>query len=579
VVFPGGKTLYTDGSENQLGDRDYVKKAFSGTANISDVIISRVTNEPVIMAAVPITAGKNVVGVLIGRNDGNTLSKITNDTGYGEKGFAYIINAKGIVIAYPDKNKVLSQFNPIKEAETDSKLKSFGKAVQTILKQQKGSVEYQFSNSSGDAKIKIKKPNLLAGFAPVENTNWIFVTVGDKTEVLSSMKSFVSKITIIVVANFMLGLVLIYLLGSMITKPIITVSKVSGKIAGLDISENIPEKLLKRKDENGVLSNAMQSIMQNLKSIIIEIKASSQSVSATAQELNAAVEKSTFAVGEISRTVEEIAKGASDQATNTQNGSSKAMLLGDLVDNNRNQMDNLNYSTSKVTDIVKEGLSDIKRLSDITEESSTATKNIYDVILQTNKSTEKIGEASNLISEIAEQTNLLSLNASIEAARAGEEGRGFAVVAEEIKKLAGQSAASTSRINGIIQELQSNSARAVESAERVMEITKEQFDRVNETNHKYRSISDALTLTQEAVQKLNQSNDEMNKAKNKILDMMQNLSAIAEENAAGTQEAASSMEEQNSSMENITKSSEKLSQLSVGLEEIIMKFKMEKEDK
>ncbi len=58
----------------------------------------------------------------------------------------------------------------------------------------------------------------------------------------------------------------------------------------------------------------------------------------------------------------------------------------------------------------------------------------------------EIGEVTDLISAIAAQTNLLALNATIEAARAGESGRGFAVVAQEVKALAGQTAAATQRI-------------------------------------------------------------------------------------------------------------------------------------
>lgn len=63
---------------------------------------------------------------------------------------------------------------------------------------------------------------------------------------------------------------------------------------------------------------------------------------------------------------------------------------------------------------------------------------------------EKIGEATKLISSIAAQTKLLALNATIEASRAGEAGKGFAVVAAEVKELAGQAAAASDRIEGMI---------------------------------------------------------------------------------------------------------------------------------
>jgi methyl-accepting chemotaxis protein len=59
-----------------------------------------------------------------------------------------------------------------------------------------------------------------------------------------------------------------------------------------------------------------------------------------------------------------------------------------------------------------------------------------------------------LIAKVAEQINLLALNATIESARAGEAGRGFAVVAQEVKNLAGQASAATTRISSEIAAMQ-----------------------------------------------------------------------------------------------------------------------------
>jgi methyl-accepting chemotaxis protein len=66
---------------------------------------------------------------------------------------------------------------------------------------------------------------------------------------------------------------------------------------------------------------------------------------------------------------------------------------------------------------------------------------------------DQIGGVATSIERIAKQTRLLSVNAGIEAARAGEAGRGFAVVAGEVKSLAEETRAATTRISDIVRAL------------------------------------------------------------------------------------------------------------------------------
>jgi twitching motility protein PilJ len=66
----------------------------------------------------------------------------------------------------------------------------------------------------------------------------------------------------------------------------------------------------------------------------------------------------------------------------------------------------------------------------------------------------EIQEIVDTISGIAAQTNLLSLNAAIEASGAGEAGARFAIVADEVRRLAEDSAKSTSRVAGLIKSIQ-----------------------------------------------------------------------------------------------------------------------------
>ncbi|ENC9558009.1 MCP four helix bundle domain-containing protein [Aeromonas hydrophila] len=98
-----------------------------------------------------------------------------------------------------------------------------------------------------------------------------------------------------------------------------------------------------------------------------------------------------------------------------------------------------------------------KRLQQLADELAQSRRSVE----QVQTLSVSIGDILALIGRITEQTNLLALNAAIEAARAGEQGRGFAVVADEVRQLAHHTADSTTRIQGIIDDLQQSTRGAV----------------------------------------------------------------------------------------------------------------------
>lgn len=563
VIEPNGTAYLLDGGTAPLGDRDYVVRAFKGERSFSDVTVNRVTNELSLLYAVPIDDNGKIVGVLVGRSDGVALSNTIDDTGYGNSGYAYIINREGTVIAHPNRDRVLNQYNPIEESKNDESQKSVAELFERILQEEAGVSSYSFEGN-----------DLYAGYTPIDGTDWTIVITALREEALFAIPQLQKSIVVIMFIILLLSIIITYFIGDSVAKPIIKTIEHAKKIADLDVTADVSERFLARKDEVGLLSKSLQEITQSLRAIIQEVSSSSKEVAAASEELTATSEQSATTAEEVSKTVEEIARGASNQAENTEEGFSKASILGEIIEKNQSYIKNLNNASQKVSTVVNEGLKEVEKLSQITEESNGATKEIYDVIIKTNSSSDKIGQASSVIASIAEQTNLLALNAAIEAARAGEAGRGFAVVAEEIRKLAEQSSDSTKAIDEVVNELQRNAQDAVKTMERVAAISREQTSSVNNSKNKYISIEEAIKEAEAAVGKLNASETEMTNMKNAILDTLQSLSAIAEENAASTQQATASIEEQSASIEEIAMACEGLANLAQNLQSVINKFKI-----
>lgn len=351
-------------------------------------------------------------------------------------------------------------------------------------------------------------------------------------------------------------------------------SDYSKKLAEFDLKSDISRKELRKKDEFGILANSLESIRDNFKHIIQKINASSKQVAVTSQQLTAASSQSAKTAEEVSSAIQEIAGKALEQTKNTMEGTSRILQLGNIIDNNLESANHISSSITNVTEAISSGFGEMESLYKITEESNSANKKIYDLIIKTNDSSQKISEASSLISSIALQTKLLALNAAIEASKAGQAGRGFSVVADEIKELAALSADSSKDIEEIVSELQKNAANAVDIMDRIRNITAEQTQRVESSRANYKFINGAMEESQKASHHLSDTGKEMYDMKNMILTLLEHLTDIAKQNSSAAGEVNRSMEEEADVLEEIAASSDILSGLAEDLHNMILEFKI-----
>lgn len=344
----------------------------------------------------------------------------------------------------------------------------------------------------------------------------------------------------------------------------------------LDTQEELDAlaKYSENKDEIGDMIRSISKMIKNLKSMVENISAHASNTAATSEELTATAENTNESAKEVSVAVVNIAEGASSQAQDTaqaaQNIEENSQLLSEMM----GILEDLREATENIDTKKDEGKRAIAGLISAAEESREASRIVNEIILDTNKSAERISVASEMIQSIADQTNLLALNAAIEAARAGDAGRGFGVVAEEIRKLAEDSTRFTKEIRSIIDVLKEESQSAVETMNGVAEIIVEQDKQTDITRDKFNEIERAVAISKRIVRKINQSSETIEGKNSTITNLVHNLSAIAEENAATTEEASASVDTQTQSIDEISSASASLAQIASDLQNEVSNFKL-----
>ncbi len=322
------------------------------------------------------------------------------------------------------------------------------------------------------------------------------------------------------------------------------------------------------------MSRAISALREELVAVYMQIKEQSKSLYEAADVLSNETAETSDAVGQVDRAIGEIADGATSQAEETQKATENVILIGNMVEETGRQVERLNVNADTMQRASIEAMDTLKALDDTNVRTREAIERIAEQTNTTNESALKIREATTMITSIAEETNLLSLNASIEAARAGEQGRGFAVVASQIQKLAEQSNESAREIEEIIDSLIRDSEEAVETMNAVKEIIEKQSANVEKTGAGFTEVKSGIDTSLISMEAIAKSIDMMDEARINVVDVVQNLTAIAQENAAGTEETSASATEVGAIVQNMAEQAGKLKEVAGELESSMSVFKI-----
>lgn len=390
--------------------------------------------------------------------------------------------------------------------------------------------------------------------------------VRQKVITLTSVSLIVGLLTLVILA---------VALAVMLVIPLKTVVAEIHKVARYDLTEgNMAAVRAKttRTDEVGSMCRNIVLMQENLKNIVKQIDQSARTVSESAEILTDRTMQVKRSSDEISNTMNELSRGSMSQAEETSAGAGEIAKLDELIVRNIDDTKNLRENAEEMDKVKNDGLTAIRDLIEKTAKSRESISIVREAMAQNNEQAQKIEMTSQKINSIADQTNLLSLNAAIEAARAGDAGKGFAVVAEEIRSLAEETNTLTNEIGGIIQELLIKTSDATKNMEDMEKIFEQQEQSVGDTREKFIQIEQRLDNVKASVDTLYAASSNMMSSKKTIVGMIEGLSSVSEENAAGSQEVMAAVETQGSVISDIAGMSQNLSAVAELLKEQAQRF-------
>jgi methyl-accepting chemotaxis protein len=281
------------------------------------------------------------------------------------------------------------------------------------------------------------------------------------------------------------------------------------------------------------------------------INAVTESLSRTISDVNKAIKATSNSSGEISSSTEEMAAGAQEQSAQTSEvAAAIEEMTKTIIETTRNATAAAD-NAKKAGHIAGEGGKAVKDTVDGMQRIAEVVQSSAETVKKLGQSSDQIGEIVQVIDDIADQTNLLALNAAIEAARAGEQGRGFAVVADEVRKLAERTTKATKEIAVMIKQIQTDTAKAVESMNRGTEEVEKGKELARKAGESLKEIIGAAVKVVDDITQVATASEEQSSTAEQVSKSIESISNVTNETAAGIQQVARAAEDLNKLTDNL----------------------------
>jgi len=469
-----------------------------------------------------------------------------------DSAYMYVVQNDGTMLYHPTKEKV---GQPVENAVIKGVVQQLqdGKKLGTAV------VEYDFNGTTKYSAYTI-----------LNNEN-ILVLTADESEALAGITTVTGVAVGISAIVVLLAIIICFILGRRLMRPLVKVSTIIEEIANGDINADFG-MVKETNDEIGLIIEKMKELTQSLGNIVGKIRNSSDTMSANSYELNDTSSQTLAANNEISKAVEDVAEGSTGMAAsiskineNLEEMSRETKDINESVNEIRNQTAAVQDSSKIMNDKIKSMQNSSQKMD---EGISAISKRIETV----NTTVDKVSNIVSVIEEISSETNLLSLNASIEAARAGDAGKGFAVVAQEIRVLSDNTNTELENIKQIISSLVEECRYCVQASGTIVEDNAKQKEEIKAVLDEFGSLDEQIQKTaekadeiEELVTAMIELNDDITKSSNSLTD-------VSAANAAATEEMNANIEELNAMMNGVSEMAGNMNDESDGLKEALSFF-------
>lgn len=321
---------------------------------------------------------------------------------------------------------------------------------------------------------------------------------------------------------------------------------VLSEMAKGDLTERVEGSYSGYYDE---IKSNVNKLGESLKSALKEVASSAEMVSGTANEISSSSEEMAAGAQEQTQQATEVASSVDEMTKTILENTKNASFAADIAKDAGNK-------AKEGGEVVQDTISGMMKIAEMVEVSA-------ETVAELGKNSDQIGEIIQVIDDIADQTNLLALNAAIEAARAGEQGRGFAVVADEVRKLAERTTKATKEIAAMIQKIQADTGNAVQSMKQGTEEAEKGKELAQKAGVVLTDIIEGAGKVTDVAVQVAAASEEQSASAELISRNIEAIANVTEQSASGTEE--------------IAKSSEELLNMTVRLQEMIKKFKLEDE--